>query len=172
MYAAGDMVMHAGTGVCKIDEIRKENFGENGGQEYYVLRPIYENKSQIFVPVEKGDGRMRNLLSEEEIYTVLDTVPECSTIWVSDDRARQEKFSQVLHAGNRADVIKLISELHEKRREVAKRGKRLHFADQHVLEEAEKIVNQEVAYVFHLDIKDVPAFIMNRLGVQVSKVNS
>ncbi len=165
MYAAGDMVMHAGTGVCKIDEIRKENFGGNGGEEYYVLRPVYENKSTIFVPVEKGDGRIRNLLSEEEIYTVLDSVPECDTIWVNDDNIRREKFSKVLHADNRANVIKLISELHEKRVEIGKKGKRLHFADQHVLEEAEKIVNQEVAYVFHLDIKDVPTFIMNRLGI-------
>ena len=30
MYAAGDMVMHAGTGVCKIDEIRKENESGKG----------------------------------------------------------------------------------------------------------------------------------------------
>lgn len=171
MYAAGDTVMHAGTGVCKIDEIRKENFGGTVGQMYYVLSPIYENKSQIFVPVEKGDGRIRKLLSEEEIYTVLDAVTECGTIWVSDDRMRREKFSKVLHGDNRADVIKLISELHERKREVGKKGKRLHFADQHFLDEAERVVNQEVAYVFHLDMKDVPEFIMNRLGIP-SKVNS
>lgn len=171
MYAAGDTVMHAGTGVCKIDEIRKENFGGKVGQMYYVLSPVYENKSQIFVPVEKGDGRMRKLLSEEEIYTVLDAVTECGTIWVSDDRMRQQKFSQVLHGDNRADVIKLISELYERKREVGKKGKRLHFADQHILDEAERVVNQEVAYVFHLDMKDVPEFIMNRLGIS-SKVNS
>lgn len=172
MYTAGDTVMHAGTGVCRIDEIRKENFGGSGGQEYYVLSPVYESKSTIFVPVEKDAGRIRNLLSEEEIYSVLDEVPKCDTIWISDERARHQKFSQVLHGENRANVIKLITELHEKRREVGKRGKHLHYSDQHFLEEAERVVNQEVAYVFHLDLKEVPTFIMKRLGMQNLKVNS
>lgn len=53
MYEVGGYVSYRSDGVCKIIDIRKENFGVVGKDTlYYVLSPVSDEKSTFFVPVD------------------------------------------------------------------------------------------------------------------------
>ena len=55
---------------------------------------------------------------------------------------------------------------YEKKRELAKNGKKLSVTDQGTLKTAEKLVEEEFAWALDMDPKDVPAFIRRRLHIQ------
>ena len=76
MFAVGSFVVYRAEGVCRISDIKAESFGVIGSKEnYYILTPLNDEKSTVFVPVanETLVGMMRPLLSAEEI-TALATV--------------------------------------------------------------------------------------------------
>ena len=51
MYNAGDAVVYSSYGVCVITAIEDHDFsGEN--VEYYVLRPVSDNKNKFYVPTD------------------------------------------------------------------------------------------------------------------------
>ena len=56
--------------------------------------------------------------------------------------------------------------IYEKKRELAKNGKKLSVTDQGTLKSAEKLVEEEFAWALDMDPKDVPAFIRRRLHIQ------
>lgn len=166
MYQVNDMVMYAGSGVCRIDDISRRTF--YGGEEklYYILKPVYETASTVYVPVNNEKAKMRRLLTEKDIRKLIQSVPDCGTLWLDDDRTRQERFGQILRSGNHVQMIKLIVELHEKRQEKKQLGKKLRAADEKVLQEAEKFIHEEFGYAMKLMPEKVAPFIMEQLHMQ------
>lgn len=62
MYQRGEVVLYSAHGVCRItDIVRKTMAGETA--EYYVLQPIYEEGSTLFLPTgnEKLTAKMRRI---------------------------------------------------------------------------------------------------------------
>ena len=65
MYKIGTYVSYRSEGVCVINEIKQQKFGAlDTASEYYVLSPIVDNNSKLYVPVnnEALVSKMRPLL--------------------------------------------------------------------------------------------------------------
>ena len=71
MYNVGDNIHYGGSGVCVIQEIAVMRFGRTR-EQYYVLKPVYQNASLIYVPVDNPQlvGKMRAVLTKEEVVEV------------------------------------------------------------------------------------------------------
>ena len=166
MYQVNDMVMYAGSGLCRIDDISRRKF--YGGEEklYYILKPVYETTSTVYVPVNNEKAKIRKILTKEDILQLLRLVPDCDTLWINDDRARQERFGKILQSGDHVQMIRLIVEIHEKRRERQQQGRKLRTADEKALQEAEKFIHQEFGYALNLRPDQVAPFIMEQLNIQ------
>ena len=52
MYKKGDTVLYVSEGVCKITDITEKKFGDDS-IEYYILTPVFNNRSTFFVPTKK-----------------------------------------------------------------------------------------------------------------------
>ena len=76
MFCVNDTILYGAQGVCRIASIVRESFG-SGPVDYYVLKPVYNDNSTIYVPVENGDltGKMRRILSSEEIIALIRSMP-------------------------------------------------------------------------------------------------
>lgn len=60
MYQRGDYVVKVPEGVCKIEEIGQFDISGTD-REYYLLVPIAEQSSRIYVPTDNAAGRIRSL---------------------------------------------------------------------------------------------------------------
>ena len=81
MFNIGDTVIYGTQGICKIEEkIQKDLKGKM--TEYFVLKPIYEKSSTIFLPLENDVlmSRMRPILSKDEVLDIINTIPSKETI--------------------------------------------------------------------------------------------
>lgn len=166
MYEIGDVVVFGAEGLCRIEEITEKKF-EKEKIKYYVLRQLDRENSVNYVPVnnEKSVSKMREVLTENEIRQIIsEDIPETSG-WIENNRERQLAFKEIILYGDSRDLIRLVRDLHIRRKEQAARGKKLHAADERIFKDAENIVFEEIAYALKIPRENVMDFISETAAV-------
>lgn len=163
-FSAGDTIVYGTQGVCKIKEISNLKFGGKTG-EYYVLSPVNDPKSALYVPLgnEKLTAKMRPLLTESDICGIIDEASKDEREWISDDTGRKNYCDSVVKAGDRLELMRLIAMLYLRREELKRNKKHFHNVDAQYLKAAERILNDEFSYVLGIPADDVPDFIRGRV---------
>ena len=163
MYKIGSIVVYGTEGLCKICDITERTFGKET-MEYYVLAPVENGAETIFVPKnnEKILKRMRPILSRERATELLEAPPSELGEWVENDRERQQVYKQVLLCGSSEDLLRMTRALYLHQIELLERGRKLHAADERFLKEAEKMLFEELAYVFDITVAEVLPLIIRK----------
>lgn len=164
MFQKNDMVRYGAHGVCKIEDITEKSF--NGATiQYYVLRPVYNDTSTIYVPLgnQALTQNMRRVLSETELLALIQTMPQEESLWIENEEMRKTRYQEILAGGNRADLIRMLKALYLHQREQQEKGRRLHMSDDHFFKEAEKMLHEEFALVLGIPREQVLPYILEQL---------
>lgn len=166
MFQKNDTVVYGSHGVCTILDVSEQKFGDKTA-EYYVLKPVSNEKSTIFIPVDSAllSGRMRRVMSSGEIYSLLEALPKEPSNWVENNDQRKDFYKKTLSEGDRMELIKLIRSLYLHQEKQVQKGKKLYAADDQALKEAEKMLYDEFAYVLRIKHEEVLPFILGQLNV-------
>lgn len=157
MFEIGTYVSYRTEGICVIKDIRTETFGSMGSsEEYYILSPIKDSNSTLYVPVnnELLVSKMLSLLSAEEICALADELRECRIEWKNESRARNHAFRDILNQGDRNSLIMLVNTISEKRELLAAEGKKLTGGDDGILKRAKKMLFDEFSYTSDIESED------------------
>lgn len=167
MYCVGDTVVYGTHGVCRINSI-EENDISGESMEYYVLRPVYDENSTVFVPVknERLVSQMRSVMTVDEIYEMIHSMPDEQTIWIEDENERKQRYQELIDQGDRRKLVRLIKTLHNHQLKQQSLGRRLHIADEKVLKQAESLLYHEFAVVLNISPEEVVPFITDRIGIE------
>lgn len=168
MYRIDDMIVYARMGICQIKDIEKKAFSVKSSSEStcYVLKPIYDKTSTVFVPVdnEKLTGMMRNVMTKEEIDGLLENIKGKEDEWIENQHERNIKFREILSNGVRQDMLMMIRCIQAKKKDLDDKGKKLGSSDETTLKEAKREVNQEFAYALDIDQDGVGDYITSRIN--------
>lgn len=165
-HIVGEYVMYKSGEICRIEDIRTEDFAGMGEKEYYVLRQNGEMNSVMYIPVNgRDESAMRHVLNAEEIDAVIDDNGEYSELWIDDLKSRVTAFEQILRNGDRAEILWIIKRLSAYRDEAAKNKKKLYAGDERVLASAERIITGEFSFVLGINREDVMPYILKRAGI-------
>jgi len=146
--------------LCSND-IREENF--RGTPElYYILQPLRE-KTTIYCPAQGTKIKLRKLLTKEEIFELINLMPDAENIWIDHDPTRKERFTAILKGGDYRELICLLKTLYYKREEKKLVGKKFHVADERIMQEAEHMLHGEFAYVLEIDEEEVLPLILGKV---------
>lgn len=165
MYNKNDEVIYIGSGICKIEDIRTEAFTKVSGR-YYVLRPVFEKTSRYFVPVGSKSGKFKKLIDKQEIDGLFADVKSCDTVWIDDEKKRNEIYSDLLKCFDRVKIIKMISELIEIKDGKNADVKKLKAIDERFLKEGRGLIENELSYVLSIEPSVVKSYIVKKLHVQ------
>lgn len=157
MFEIGGYVIYRSEGVCKISDIRKESFGALGGQGlYYILSPLNDEKSTVFVPVDNEAllAMMRPLMSAAEICRLAEELREERLEWIQDSRARSSYFRELLARGDRNDLIRLVHTVTAHKEEVLAKGKKVATTEEALLKRAIHMLYEEFAVTTDLGQED------------------
>ena len=92
------------------------------------------------------------------------TVPKSSeAVWENNDRVRGEKFHTILANGLSSELLKVLKSLVIHKNELKQTVKKLHNSDERTLAICEKVVGEEYAYAFGVDVDDALSHIENEL---------
>ena len=160
MFSAGDTVIHLSAGICRIQEIREEKFVEKK-QPYYVIRPLSDASSTIYVPVSAGEEKLRRPLSETEILKLLDRAAAEDVPWIENNTLRKTTFTELLHSGDPCKQIALVARLRRQKEYLLGIGRKFPMGDERILKEAEKHIHAEFSFSLSLEESEVPAYILS-----------
>ncbi len=161
MFKQGDTVIYGSHGLCCVTDVREESFGPVR-QTYYVLQPKKDMRSTFYCPVAHEE-RLHALLTKEEVERLIREMPLTETAWEEEESVRRERFLTMLKSGDRAEAVRLVKTLYQQRCVRAAQGKRLHLADERIMQEAERLLYEEIAYVMEISPDEVVAYIEKTL---------
>ncbi|WP_289292985.1 CarD family transcriptional regulator [Romboutsia ilealis] len=159
MFKVNDYIMYGLTGVCQVVDITKESFIDNLQKEYYVLKYIYDNDTIIKIPTDNEKISMRKLLSKEDIATLINSMPNSETIWIDNDRKRNEEFKSILKTGDIENLVKLIRSIYLDKEYKQSIGKKLYKVDDEIMQTAERLLNEEFATILNISPDEVSTYI-------------
>lgn len=164
MFKVNDYIMYGRTGVCQVTEIRNGESMGNTGTDYYVLNPVFEKNSVIMTPVDNEKILMREVVSKQEILSMIDLISNEDTEWIDDDKIRNEKFKSSIKAGICEDWIRLIKAIHLQMEEKKSIGKKISQMDEGILKEVKKLLYEEFSLVLEIPTEEVENIIYKQIG--------
>ena len=166
-FEIGNTVTYSIHGVCVIEDIEKKDF-MGSPAEYYVLKPVGDARSTVYVPCENGilTEKIKKVLSVSEIHELIKMMPNENDIWIDNPHERKKKYAEILSSGDRRALISLIKTLYERREKQKETGKKLHISDESFLRDAEKLLYEEFAHVLNIKKDQVLPFICSQIEVQ------
>jgi len=164
MFQINDIVTYGTNGVCKIESITKKEFSGTT-KEYYVLKPVNDAAATLYVPVhnEKVVSKMRKILSEQEVYQLIETMPEQEKIWFQKDNERKEEYKKIIARGDHGELIGMIKAIYLQKKKREEEGKRLHISDDRFFKEAERILYDEFQYVLNIKKEELLPLIFSKI---------
>lgn len=164
MFKINDVVVYGSQGVCEIVDIVEKKI-DGASKSYFVLKPKTDRGATFFVPTwnEKAWGKMRKVMSKNDIDTLIDSMPTKTPTWIANENERKETYKKILASGNQAAIISMVQALfiHKKEREAE--GKRLHMSDEHFMKDAEQLLYNEWQYVLNVDKVGLMEYIFRRI---------
>lgn len=163
LFKVDDYIMYGMTGVCKVLDITNEKFTNGIKREYYVLSPIYSNNTVIKIPVDNEKVPMRKLLSKINVISLINDIPNMDTLWIDNEKTRSEQFKKILRNGKCEELIKLIRSIYDNKEYVKSIGKKTHQADDNIMKEAERLLNEEFATILDISPDEVSSYISSHI---------
>lgn len=163
MFKVNDYVVYGLTGVCQITDIRKDEYNSDDEAQYYVLNPVFNNNMTIKVPVNNQTILMRSVISKDDVLSLIAKMPEIETIWVDDEKQRNNAFKAALRSGKDEEWIKIIKTIYLEKEAKAIAGKRLAKVDEEIMNKAEKQLNEEIAVALDILPNEVVPYIMKHI---------
>lgn len=165
MFEQNDILVYGNNGVCKVSDIRKERFSGATPTMYYILSPVFGSQSTLYVPTEnsKLSSKLRPVMLKDKLEDMMNTAKNASVSWENDDRVRGEKFHNIVSNGLSCELLLVMKSIIIKRNELKKKIKKLHTADERVLAICEKIIGEEYAYAFGVEVNDALSYIEEKL---------
>lgn len=162
MFKLGDTVLYGSDGVCQITEITEREFG-TASIEYYVLTPVFDKRSTIFVPTknEKLVSRMHGVLSLNQISDIIND--NHVDDWIDNDIKRSEMQKEIISSGDFKSLAGLIRCISLYRDEIIQKGKKLHKSDEITYKEAIKLMYEEMALFLDVSKDDIADIICHKI---------
>lgn len=155
MLELNEVFVYGNNGVCRLDEIRSEDIL---GKKCmcYIFTPVFDSHSKFYVPVgnQALTSSIRPVMVKEKLHEMVVHARSSSIGWEQNDRKRGEEFHSIIVGGLSEDLLTVMKVLLRRKKELCSTVRRLHSADEKALAACKKIVGEEFAYAFGVDVDD------------------
>ncbi|MEF9990824.1 MAG: CarD family transcriptional regulator [Romboutsia sp.] len=164
MFNIDDYIMYGMTGLCKVVDITSEKFINGEQRKYYVLTPVYYGNTIIKTPVDNKKIPMRGIISECDLTSLINNMPNIDTLWIDNEKKRNEQFKIMLKTGQCEELVKLIRVIYSNKEYTKSIGKKSHQADENIMKEAERLLNEELSIVLDISPDEVTSYISSQMS--------
>ena len=147
MYEIGDYVIKANNGVCRVeDTLHPDLPNVDKNRLYYLLVPLDNKNSRVYVPIDTAENSLRRALSEEEAWEVIEKIPEVEAAWIANDKLREQTYKEAIHSCNPTALVSIIKNLYIRKKQRSEQGKKSTATDERYFKLAEDNLYAELAF--------------------------
>ena len=159
MFEVGDYVVHGNNGVCKVEAVKMMD--GVGGQKrmYYTLVPIYTSGSKLFVPTDSKKVVTRSVMTRKEAEKLLEEWDEIETLWVENDKKREEVYKEALRSCDSRQWVRLIKTSYQRNQDRIEATT----SDERYLHMAEDNLFGELAIPFEMTKGEAEDYFMSQI---------
>lgn len=146
VFEVGDYVVHGNNGVCRVEAVQTmDGIGADKKRVYYTLIPLYTSGSKLFVPTDSKKVITRSVMTKKEVKKLLEEWDEIETLWVENDKKREEIYKEALRSCDCRQWVKLIKTSYQRNQSRIEKGKKATTSDERYLHMAEDNLFGELA---------------------------
>ncbi|MDO4608452.1 MAG: CarD family transcriptional regulator [Clostridia bacterium] len=162
MFKIGDIIVYGAQGICRIDSTEEKQIGKTN-VNYYVLKPIFNQNTSVFVPVENAalTAKMIDVLSKTQASQLMQKANDISLLKFAAENDKQTEYKAILASGDRERLLALIKTIRAERDVRRENGKKLNIIDEQTLRKAETLFYNEMAFVYDVapdEVKNIINF--------------
>ena len=164
MFNKGEYVIYGNAGVCEIIDISTLDIhGAPKDKLYYILKPVNQNKSKVFTPVDNTKVVIRKLISKEDIEALIGDIPNIQELLVKDEKLREKTYKDCIRSCQCRNLLSLIKTIYYRKEERLHQGKKLSATDEKYFKLAQDNLNTEFAIFLKLPLDEMEDYILNKV---------
>lgn len=160
MFQKGEYVVYGNVGVCEIIDITTiDSEDVPKDRLYYILHPYYQKGGKIFTPINNQKTIMRKIISKTEAIALIDSIFDIETLWIENDKMREEKYRECIKSCECREWIRIIKTLYLRKKERLAQGKKFTITDSKYLNQAEENLYSELSILLEIPKSEVKKYI-------------
>ena len=164
MYKKGDHVIKIPEGICEIEDVGCLDIsGVNKNKEYYILAPINQKGSKIYIPVDNAHGRIRNMISKEDAIAFIKSIPDIDEKDIQNEKMREQEYKEAILSGNNKKIASILKLIYSRKQTRADQGKKLPSTDERYFKLAEDILFSELSFVLNVPKENMEQYIADMI---------
>ena len=165
MFKIDEYVVHMTGGICQIKDITSLAIsGADKDRKYYLLVPLSNNSSRVYVPVD-NDTAMRKICSGDEAKTLIDSVSAIEELNIDNDKLREAKYKEVIKSCDLRELVSVLKNLHTRKVVRLKEGKKTTATDDKYFKIAGENLCSELAFALGKEKSEIKQMIADRITV-------
>lgn len=162
MFEKGDYVICGNNGICSVQDITTLNItGIDKNRKYYLLKPIYQSGSTVYIPVDTAWKSLRKALSKQEADVLIDSIPDIPLIPLADEKTLERTYKEYMHEGSCEALVKLIKTIYLRKEKRIQKGAKVTAVDSRYFKLAEDFLYGELSVSLGLSREEVKTYIVN-----------
>ncbi len=159
MYNVGEYVVKVNTGICRIEEIVLMNITGSGEKQYYMLLPIGDNKSKMYVSTDADRKSIRPVMTKQDAEDFMKRAPQIEAVWVPNDKLREQQYKTALKTNEPEELLGIIKNLYKRGQARIAQGKKITSTDEKYFRQAEKALYSELAFSLEVEKEKIEEYI-------------
>ncbi len=156
MLKENELIMHESAGVCRLRG--REKLDRHHGY-YYVLCPLYDSSSTLYVPVDSDRIHLRPIMSREDAMALIEKLPEVEVLHFESLNDQKQRSSEILKSGDPLRLAQLAKTIYQSKSRRSRSSKITYTSDHNILRQVEKLLFGELAVALDIQRADVLDFI-------------
>ena len=146
MFKVGEYVAYETRGVCVVEGITELSLpGATKGQEYYVLKPVYEETGTIYCAIHNSKVNYREMMTKEEAEELMKQIPDIEEMWIPDEKQREAMYKEAMQSCDPKRWVSIIKTLYNRRQTRLSQGKKTTNTDDRYFKRASENLYGELA---------------------------
>lgn len=160
MFEVGEYVVCGNKGVCVVEKITTLDIaGVDKEREYYILKPIYQMGSTVYVPVDSPKEAMRPVIKREEAQKLIDAIRDVPLLAITNEKLSEQIYRECLKSGNCEEWVRILKTIWRRKQERLQAGRKVTAVDAKYFHMAEESLYGELAVALGLNRDEVEAYI-------------
>ena len=164
MFEVGEYVVCGSKGVCVVENITTLDIaGVDKERKYYILKPIYQTGSTVYVPVDSPKDSLRRVMERRDAQKLIEAIPDVPLLVIANDKLTEQTYKESLKSGNCEEWVRIIKTIWWRKQQRLQAGRKMTALDAKYFHMAEESLYGELAVALDLNRDAVAEYIVEKI---------
>ena len=171
MFQKGDYVICGNNGICCVQDVTTLDIsGVDKKRKYYLLKPVFQSTSTVYVPLDAADKSIRKASSRQEADELIQSIPNIPLIPLADEKVLERTYKEYMHEGSCVAWIKLIKTIYLRKEKRILKGCKVTAVDSRYFKLAEDFLYGELSVALNISRDEVRNYIAKSIDEHSSSL--